>query len=139
MAFNIAGEDYGVPIDQVREIIRFTDVTKVPRVPKGVLGVINLRDQIIPVVSLRERFGFPVREPDNATRIVVSEVAGQTAGFVVDAVTEVLRLPDGSLEPAPQSATTAESALIQGIGKLAGRLIIVLKLEEACNFGVQAG
>ncbi|HHW15345.1 MAG TPA: chemotaxis protein CheW [Firmicutes bacterium] len=138
VVFSLAGEDFGVPIDQVREIIRFTAVTKVPKAPVSVLGVINLRGRVIPVVSLRERFGFPAEEAGNATRIVVSDLAGQTAGFVVDAVTEVLRLDEGAIEPPPASASTVDSAFIKGIGKIDERLIILLDLEKVFDFSVLA-
>lgn len=135
VVFSLGKEEYGVPIDQVREINRFAEITQVPKAPTSVLGVINLRGHVIPVISLRQRFGFPEKPADAASRIVVSDVAGQTAGFVVDSVTEVLRLSDGSIEPAPQTTNTVDSAFIQGIGKLEDRMVIVLDLEQVFTFG----
>ncbi|MGE5507201.1 MAG: chemotaxis protein CheW [Chitinophagales bacterium] len=134
VVFRLADEDYGVPIEQVREINRLVPITAVPKAPASVLGVINLREQIIPVVSLRERFGFAREANDDATRIVVSEVGGQTVGFVVDSVNEVLRLGEEAIEPAPPSTAGVDSAFIKGIGRLGDRLIIMLDLERIFDF-----
>lgn len=139
VVFNLGEEDFGVAIDQVREIIRMTGITTVPKAPASVLGVINLRGKVIPVVSLRERFGFEAQEPTEATRIVVCDMGDQTVGFVVDAVTEVLRVGDEAIEPAPQAATGVESRFISGIGKVDDRLIIVLDLEQVFNVQEVAG
>lgn len=128
--FALASEDFGVPIEQVKEIIRFTSVTSLPKAPPAVLGVINLRNTVIPVVSLRERFGFPVQEVDNDTRIVVSDVCGQTVGFVVDAVTEVLRVSEDSIQPPPDNTSAVDSRFISGIGRIEDRLVIVLDLAQ---------
>lgn len=136
--FRLGGEDFGVPISQVREINRLVPITAIPKAPPSVLGVINLRGKVIPVISLRERFGFDKESADDATRIVVSEVGGQIVGFVVDAVTEVLRLDDASIEPAPESAAGVDSHFIRGIGKLSDRLVIVLDLEKAFDFTLLA-
>ncbi len=134
VVFTLAGEDFGVPIDRVREINRMVRVTTVPQAPASVLGVINLRDKVVPVISLRERFGFERGEDGDSTRIVVSEVAGQTAGFVVDGVTEVLRLDERAIEPPPQTTVGVDSAFIRGIGKIGDRLIIILDLEKVFGF-----
>lgn len=130
VVFNLADETFGVPIEQVREIIRFTSVTAMPKAPASVLGVINLRGRVIPVFNLRERFGFGRAEVDSATRIIVSEVGDQTTGFVVDSVTEVLRLDDSSIEPPPASAAGVQGSFIRGIGKVGDRLVILLDLDK---------
>jgi purine-binding chemotaxis protein CheW len=137
VVFRLADEDYGVPIDQVREINRLVPITAVPKAPASVLGVINLREQIIPVISLRERFNLPREANSEATRIVVSEVGGQTVGFVVDSVNEVLRLGEECIEPAPPSTTGVDTAFIKGIGKLGDRLIIMLDLEKVFDLSGQ--
>lgn len=134
VVFKLAGEDFGVPIGQVREINRLVQITAVPQAPPSVLGVINLRGRVIPVISLRERFGFDRGQNNDATRIVVSDVAGETVGFVVDAVTEVLRLNEEAIEPAPQTTAGVDSAFIRGIGKVDDRLIIILDLERVFDF-----
>ncbi|MGE5623879.1 MAG: chemotaxis protein CheW [Methanocella sp.] len=138
VVFGLAGEDFGVPIAQVREINRLVPITALPKSPPSVLGIINLRGKVIPVISLRDRFGFPKAADDEATRIVVSDVAGQTVGFVVDAVTEVLRLEDAAIEPAPESAASVDSTFIEGIGKVEDRLVIVLDLAKVFDFSVLA-
>lgn len=134
VVFTLAGEDFGVPIAQVREINRLVPITAIPKAPPSVLGVINLRGNVTPVMSLRDRFGFPRSENSEATRIVVSEVGTETVGFVVDAVTEVLRLDEGMIEPAPESAAEVDAEFIKGIGKMDDRLIIVLDLEKVFDF-----
>lgn len=131
----LAGGDYGVPIEQVKEINRYVEVTRIPKAPASVLGVINLRGQVIPVVSLRERFGFPPEQIDAATRIIVSDVR---VGFVVDGVTEVLRLDSGTIVPPPETTKGMDSVFIKGIAKLGERLIIVLDLEKIIDFSLLA-
>lgn len=134
VVFTLEKQDFGVPIDQVREIIRYSQVTSMPKAPESVLGVINLRSKVIPVISLRERFDLAKRDLDDATRIVVSDVAGQTVGFVVDEVTEVLRIAEESVEPAPATTSSVDSAFIRGIGKIDDRLIILLDLERVFDY-----
>lgn len=138
VVFKLDSEDFGAPIEQIREINRLVPITSVPKAPLSVLGVINLRGKVIPVISLRERFGFRKVTPDGYTRIVVSDVGGQTVGFVVDAVTEVLNLDDGAIEPAPESAAGVDSAFLRGIGKVGNRLILLLDLEQVFDFALPA-
>lgn len=132
VVFALAGEAFGVPIDQVKEIVRFVPATAVPMAPPGVLGVINLRGKVIPVVDLRERFHFPPTAVSDATRIIVGDLADQVLGFVVDEVTEVLSISETEIEPAPASTSGVDAAFIRGIGKVAGRLVIVLDLATVC-------
>jgi purine-binding chemotaxis protein CheW len=134
VVFTLAQEDFGVPIDQVREIIRFTEITKIPKAPLSVMGVINLRGQVIPVIALRERFGFPAKEVDGSTRIIVADMAGQTVGFVVDNVTEVLRIDDSTVEPAPTITASVNTSFIRAIGKVEDRIIILLDLAKVFDF-----
>ena len=129
--FDLADETYGVDIDSVREIIRIQEITKVPRTPEFVEGVINLRGKVIPVIDLRKRFGFRQAEATKDTRIVVVDIGGNDIGVVVDAVTEVLRLSADSVEPPTGAITTADSDYLLGIAKLETRLIILLDLQKA--------
>ena len=101
VSFTIGGEEFGVDILQVQEINRMLEVTHVPNAPEFVDGVINLRGKVIPIIDLRRRFGMPRKEHDKSTRIVVVELHGQVVGFVVDAVSEVLRIPRSVTEPPP--------------------------------------
>ena len=131
VVFNLADEAYGVNIGSVREIIRMQAITRVPRTPDYVEGVINLRGKVIPVIDMRKRFGFPAAERTKDTRIVVIDIGGADIGATVDAVSEVLRLSADSIEPPMSVITTADSDYLLGIAKLETRLIILLDLQKA--------
>ncbi len=130
VVFDLSTEAYGVDIGAVREIIRLQDITRVPRTPEFVEGVINLRGKVIPVVDLRKRFGLPAEEESKENRIVVVDIGAQDIGVIVDAVTEVLRISTESVEPPASVITTADSEYLLGIAKLDSRLIILLDLEQ---------
>jgi purine-binding chemotaxis protein CheW len=129
VSFVVAGEEFGVNILKVQEIIRPVDITRVPHAPEFVEGVINLRGRILPVIDLRTRFGFPERTQDDETRIIVVEVGTQTVGFMADAVQEVLRVDVTSIEPAPELAVGIDAHYLRGVAKLDERLLILLDLE----------
>ena len=93
VTFSIGEEEFGVNILKVQEIIRTMEITKVPRAPEFVEGVINLRGKVIPIIDLRRRFGLAPKAHDKNTRIIVIEINNIIVGFVVDAVSEVLRIP----------------------------------------------
>lgn len=133
VVFDLATEAYGVDIGAVREIIRLQDITRVPRTPSFVEGVINLRGKVIPVIDLRKRFTLPVTEENSENRIVVVDIGGQDIGVVVDAVNEVLRISTDSVEPPSSVITGAESDYLLGIAKLEDRLIILLDLERVLS------
>jgi purine-binding chemotaxis protein CheW len=133
VVFDLAGESYGVDIGHVQEIIRPPAITVVPRAPEYVEGVINLRGRVIPVINLRTRFGLPGTETDRASRIVVMEVGGQTVGAAVDAVSEVLRIPESIVEPPGATLSGPETAHLRGIAKLEDRLVILLDLNRILN------
>jgi purine-binding chemotaxis protein CheW len=131
VVFDLAGESYGIDIRHVQEIIRLPAITSVPRAPKCVEGVVNLRGRVIPVINLRTRFGLPDGERGRATRIVVLEAGGQTVGALVDAVSEVLRIPRDAIEPPGATLQGPETAHLRGIAKLEDRLVILLDLDKA--------
>jgi purine-binding chemotaxis protein CheW len=131
--FDLAGEAYGVDINAVQGIIRMQTITKVPRTPDFVEGVINLRGEVIPVVDLRKRFGLTATDETKDSRIVVVYIGEQQVGMVVDAVTEVLRIAADSIEPPSSVITSADSAYLLGIAKLEDRLITLLDLEQALS------
>lgn len=137
VVFQLAGETYGVDINWVHEIIRMQPITKLPRTPHFIEGVINLRGRIIPVIDLRKRFGLPTAEETQNSRIMVVEMAGVTVGMIVDAVSEVLRLPTNSIEPPPPMMHGIDIAYLQGVGKWEERLVILLDLEKVLNRGEQ--
>jgi len=131
--FQLASEVYGVDIGRVQEIIRTQHITRVPRAPEFVEGVINLRGKVIPVVDLRKRFGLEGGEHGKASRIVVVEAGEHTIGIVVDAVSEVLRIPTAAVEPPSPVVTTVDSDYLRGIAKLEDRLIILLDLDAVLS------
>jgi purine-binding chemotaxis protein CheW len=130
VTFRIGEEEFGVNILQVQEIIRMLDITKVPKAPDFVEGVINLRGKVIPIIDLRKRFGLPARERDKMSRIIVVEIGTTVVGFIVDAVSEVLRLPASTVEPPPPVVAGLDAEYISGVGKLDDRLLIMLDMDR---------
>jgi len=129
--FRLAGEEFGLDISQVREIIRMQDITPMPQAPEFIEGVINLRGQIIAVMDLANRFGLKSSERTEKARIVVSEVKDNTVGLIVDEVPEVLRISEGSVDPTPgMIESQIHSDFIKGVGKLEDRLIILLAADK---------
>jgi purine-binding chemotaxis protein CheW len=129
VTFRLGNEEFGIDIQKVQEINRMIDITKIPNAPAHVEGVVNLRGKIIPIVSLRTRLGFEKVDGDKLTRIMVVEIEGNVLGFVVDSVSEVLRIDDVKIEPAPNITGGQESAYIEGVINLADRIMILLDLK----------
>lgn len=130
VTFSIGDEEFGVEILKVQEIIRMLEITKVPKAPPFVEGVINLRGKVIPILDLRKRFGLSSRSHDKNTRIIVIEINSMIVGFIVDSVSEVLRLPANTVEPPPPVVAGLDSDYISGVGKLEDRLLIMLDLNR---------
>jgi len=130
VSFNIGDEEFGVDILKVQEINRMAQITRVPNAPEYVEGVINLRGKVIPIVDLRKRLGMPHKDYDKDTRIVVVELDAKVIGFVVDAVSEVIRIKKSITEPPPPMASGIDSEYITAIGKLEDRLLILLDLMK---------
>lgn len=130
VTFRLGSEEFSMDILKVQEIIRHMDLTRVPRTPDFVDGVINLRGRVIPVIDLRKRFGMSADERTSETRIIVADVNDSIVGLKVDAVSEVLRLPSDTVEPPPLLVKGTESDYIKGVGKLEGRLIILLDIGK---------
>ncbi len=130
VTFKLGSEEFGVDILKVQEINRMMNITKIPNAPTFVEGVINLRGKIIPIVDLRKRLGFKDKAYDKSTRIIVVELDGLVLGFIVDSVSEVLRVPDNTVEPPPSMVAGIESEYIEGVGKLDDRLLILLELKK---------
>ena len=133
VSFNIGSEEFGVDILKVQEINRMVEITRVPQAPHFVEGVINLRGKVIPIIDLRKRFGLDVREYDKNTRIVVVDINGTIMGMIVDAVSEVLRLPSNAIEPPPEIVTGVNAAYIKGVARLDDRLLIFLDLSKVID------
>lgn len=130
VSFKIGNEEFGVNILKVQEINRMMQITKVPNAPEFVDGVINLRGRIIPIIDLRIRLGMAKKEQDKSTRIVVVELDGKTVGFIVDEVSEVLRIPTNITEPPPPMVAGINADYITAVGKLEDRLLILLDMEK---------
>jgi purine-binding chemotaxis protein CheW len=129
VSFHIGEEEFGLDILRVQEIIRVQDLTRVPNSPPFVDGVINLRGKVIPVIALRKRFGLTDLAHDKQTRIVVIEVKGTVLGFIVDSVSEVLRIPAETIAPPPRLGKV-EREYVSGVGKLDNRLLILLDVDR---------
>ncbi len=131
VSFELEQEEYGIDVLAVREIIRMPTITKMPDTPECVDGIINLRGQVVPIVSLRRRFGLEERERDNYSRILVAETAGNVTGFVVDSVAEVLRISPADIQPPPELLQGNRSQeCIMGVINNRDRLLVVL--EPSC-------
>ncbi len=132
--FQLAGEEFGVDIMQVQEIIRMPGITRIPQSPEYVEGIINLRGKIIVVINLDTRFKIDSKEVDDNSRIIVVEIGETVVGMIVDSVSEVIRLPASNVEPAPEMITTKIHAdYLQGVGKMDERLLILLDLEKVLS------
>jgi purine-binding chemotaxis protein CheW len=130
VGFRIGGETFGVLIDSVREIVRVPEITAVPSAPETVEGVINLRGKIIPVMDLRKRFGHFDVQPDKKNRILVVELEHKLVGLIVNAASEVLKIPPSDIEAPNSVFAEGESNYVTGVGKLKGRLIILLDVSK---------
>jgi purine-binding chemotaxis protein CheW len=135
VGFRIGSETFGVPIEIVHEIVRVPQITPVPDSPDCVEGVINLRGKIIPVVDLRKRFGENKITSGKKNRILVAEVESKLVGLMVDAASEVLKVPPSEIEPPPNVFEEGEVNYVTGVGKLKGRLIILVDLTKVLQKG----
>lgn len=129
VTFNL-GEEYGVQIHQVHEILRVEGITKVPNCPVYMEGVINLRGRVLPVLNLRRKLRLPDREVGKESRIVVTEVGPKVIGLLVDGVSQVIKVPANFVESAPEEVLEVDTDYITGVGKMGDRLIILLDLEK---------
>ncbi|WP_406657513.1 chemotaxis protein CheW [Methanolobus sp. ZRKC2] len=129
--FNLGLEEFGVDIMKVQEIIRLPEITRIPKSPDYIKGVINLRGKIIVVMDLDQRFGLPSKEITEESRIVVVDIEGTIVGMVVDSVSEVIRLVSSNVDPTPEIITQKINAdYLKGVGKMDDRLLILLNLEN---------
>lgn len=134
VVFSLGDESFGVDIESVREIIRWQPVTHVPDTPEAVLGVLNLRGRVIPVVDLRHRFGMTATEATSETRILVVDI-GTDVGALVDSVTEVQRIPSEAVGGLSPVVASANSDYIEGIAQMDERLLILLDMDRALSEG----
>jgi purine-binding chemotaxis protein CheW len=134
LTFKLADEVFALDITKVREVLDFTTVTKVPRTPEFMRGVINLRGSVVPVVDLRLKFGMTKTESSVNTCIIITEVTVENdttiLGALADSVQEVLDLEPGSIAPAPKIGTKLKTEFIKGMGKRDDRFIIILDIDK---------
>jgi purine-binding chemotaxis protein CheW len=129
--FFLAGEEYGVDVRLVQEIIRVSEITQVPRSPAFVKGVINLRGRIVPVVDLKRKLGLgEVDEGARPSRVVVAKIKERLVGLLVDGASQVLKVPVATIEPAPEEVVAKGADYIRGVAKLEKRLIILMDLYK---------
>ena len=137
LTFTLAGEEYGIGILKIKEIIGMMSITSVPQTPSFVKGVINLRGKVIPVVDLRLRFGMEENDYTERTCIIVVEMAGQAGtvlmGIVVDAVSEVLNIKTKEIEDTPAFGTRLETDYILGMAKMEGGVKILLDIDRVLS------
>ena len=135
VGFRIGSETFGVRISNVREIVRVPEITSVPNSPDYLEGVINLRGKIIPVMDLRKRFGQAEVQPDKKNRILVVDLDGKLVGLIVNAASEVLKIPPSEIETPGSMLQEGEAGFVTGVGKLNGRLIILIDLHKLFQKG----
>ncbi len=129
LTFSLAGEEYGVEILKVREIIKIMDITSIPQVPGDVKGVINLRGKVIPVIDLRLKFGMEQADYTDQTCIVVVDV-GSLVGIIVDTVQEVLDIAGDQIDPPPPLGAQVDTSFVLGMGKVKGDVKILLDIDK---------
>ncbi|MDA8126877.1 MAG: chemotaxis protein CheW [Deltaproteobacteria bacterium] len=134
LTFSLAGEEYGIGILKVKEIIGLMEITRVPQTPSYVKGVINLRGKVIPVVDLRAKFGLEAEECTERTCVVVVEVARESGqvliGSVVDSVSEVLNIKEGEIEDTPDFGVNLDTRCIMGMAKAGSGIKILLDIDS---------
>jgi purine-binding chemotaxis protein CheW len=133
IVFRLIEEEYGVEISQVRSIERVQEITRVPRTPSFVKGVINLRGIVTPIINLRSRFDLEEEEYTDNTRIIVVSVEGMEVGLIVDAANDVIDVPLNTVEPPPDVVGGIKANYLNGMAKLDDRLLILLNLDKVLN------
>jgi purine-binding chemotaxis protein CheW len=134
LTFSLAGEEYGIGILKVKEIIGMMSITRIPQTPEYVKGVINLRGKVIPVIDLRAKFGLEVGEQTERTCVVVVEVSRDGGhilmGCIVDSVSEVLNIRENEIEETPDFGTSLDTRFILGMAKIASSIKILLDIDK---------
>lgn len=140
LTFGVAGEEYGIGIAYVTEIVGMQRVMQVPDVPRFIKGVINLRGKIIPVMDVRCRFHMEEQSYTERTVIIVLDVDTMSIGLAVDNVSEVLEIPPTAIDPAPQfGANRGGGGMIRGLGKSGDRVAVILDVKRLVDDGVVDG
>ena len=130
VTFNLGEETYGVNVMQVREVLRYSEIAPVPGAPSYVLGIINLRGNVVTVIDTRSRFGLYPSDVTDNTRIVIIETEQQVIGILVDSVAEVVYLRASEIDKTPNVGTDESSRVIQGVSNRDGELLILVDLNK---------
>lgn len=130
VTFRLGNETYGINVMQVQEVLRYTDIAPVPGAPIYVLGIINLRGNVVTVIDTCQRFGLPPIEVTDNTRIVIIEADSQVIGILVDSVAEVVYLRSSEIETAPNVGNDESAKFIQGVANRNGELLILVDLNK---------
>ena len=130
LTFRLDNQEYGIPIIEVQEIKGWTRTTPVPNAPAHMLGVLNLRGTIIPVIDLRARFGLPSKEHDEFTVIMVVSMGERLAGLVVDSVSDVISAPDDAVRDNPEANSNIDQRFFRGLVEANGKLVILLDVMQ---------
>ena len=130
VTFNLENETYGINVMQVQEVLRVTEIAPVPGAPPYVLGIINLRGNVVTVIDTRDRFGLPQHELTDASRIVIIESEDQVVGILVDSVAEVVDLSVSKIDSAPIVGNDESSFYIQGVATRSDKLLIIVDLKK---------
>ncbi|MGZ8159139.1 MAG: chemotaxis protein CheW [Methylobacter sp.] len=137
LTFMLSGETYAISILRIKEIIQYGQLTEVPRMPNFIRGVINLRGAVVPVIDLSARFGRPPTQVGRRNCIIIIEVEIEeethSVGVMVDAVNAVLEISDSEIEPAPTFGTNIHAEFIAGIGKINGKFVIILNIQQVLS------
>ncbi len=130
VTFEMDGEAYGISVSEVHEVLRFTEIAPVPGAPSYIIGIINLRGNVVTVIDTRSRFGLPSREIDDSTRIIINQIDGQQVGILVDGVAEVVDIHASDIEPAPNVGNDDTSRYIRGVTSINGELLIIIDVAK---------
>ena len=130
VTFSLAEETYGIDVMRVQEVLPMSEIAPVPGAPPYVLGIINLRGNVVTVIDTRMRFGLQSRESDNASRIVVIETGDQVAGILVDSVAEVINVSEGEVDTAPNVGNDESSKYIYGVVSRGDELLILVDVDK---------
>ncbi|EST52540.1 chemotaxis protein CheW [Brevibacillus panacihumi W25] len=133
IVFRLQDEEYGVEVHQVKAIEKLEHITRVPRTPKFVKGVINLRGVVTPIIDLRKRFDLEESEYSDSTRTIIVAVGDLEVGLIVDAANDVIDIPVDAIEPPPEVVGGVEAAYLRGVAKLDNRLLILLNLDKVLS------
>lgn len=133
VVFQLLDKEYVIPVNQVKAIEKLIHITRVPKTPSYVKGVINLRGVVIPIIDLKNRFGLAESEINDNSRIIIISLEDMEVGVIVDSANDVLDIPMDAIEPQPEVVGGLEQDFINGVAKIDRRLLILLHLDLVLN------